>query len=512
MVLRSCPHVVAASLTCLLVATVASGQTIWYVDAASPCPGSGTAADPFCTIQSAINAAAAAATPPDEIRVADGIYAGTGNKNLDFSGKQIKLIGVHGPANCIIDCEGSGRGFYFHTGETAASVVDGLTIRNGYVTYSGPGHSCGGGVYCYGSSPTLVNCAIRGNAAVEGLGSGGGVYTKDSDTTLTNCTIRDNSCTHWGAGVYCFGSSQFTNCVIQGNTTTGSDGYGGGVYCAGRASAPVFANCTISGNTAKGTYNAWGGGFCCSSSLPRLTNCTISGNLTSGTDTTGGALCCTSSLSQATLSNCILWADSSPEIDVGVGTAVVTYCDVQGGYDGEGNIDADPLFVDPDGPDNDPNTPADNNYRLSPESPCTDAGNNAVVPPGIATDIEGHPRILDGNCDGSSVVDMGAYEYSLAGDFDYDCAVDVADYWYIHDGLGHCALQQAYQDHVLADLDHDGCITLVDYQHWLTCYRAAHGRSFVPPRLRRTAPADATRVGATDRKGTQSSIGLPSDR
>lgn len=66
-------------------------------------------------------------------------------------------------------------------------------------------------------------------------------------------------------------------------------------------------------------------------------------------------------------------------------------------------------------------------------------------------------------------------------DLNSDGSVDAADYWHIHDGLGYCAPQQTYQDHIRADLDHDGCITFVDYQMWLECYRMANGRDFVLP-------------------------------
>jgi hypothetical protein len=66
------------------------------------------------------------------VLVANGTYTGDGNKNLDFGGKAIDLKSVGGAENCVIDCENSGRGFYFdHTGETADSIVDGFTIQNG---------------------------------------------------------------------------------------------------------------------------------------------------------------------------------------------------------------------------------------------------------------------------------------------------------------------------------------------------------------------------------------------
>ena len=108
----------ASTVICatLLLASTAVGQTIWYVDAANcPGPGDGSAGNPFCEIQAAINAAAPSATPPDEIVVADGTYTVAGNKNLDFGGKIIKLRSASGdPAACIIDCQGDGRGFYFH--------------------------------------------------------------------------------------------------------------------------------------------------------------------------------------------------------------------------------------------------------------------------------------------------------------------------------------------------------------------------------------------------------------
>ncbi len=88
--------------------------------------------------------------------------------------------------------------------------------------------------------------------------------------------------------------------------------------------------------------------------------------------------------------------------------AVITSSLVQGGWPGEGNIDADPLFVDPDGADDVTGT-LDDDFRLNEGSPCIDAGDNAA-PELPARDLDGNPRVADGNGDIVAVVDMGAYE------------------------------------------------------------------------------------------------------
>src|SRR5262245_10820783 len=65
-----------------------------------------------------LRAALAAATDGDEIVVADGIYQGAHNRNLDFGGKRLTLRSAGGPANCVIDCHGRARALRFHRGET----------------------------------------------------------------------------------------------------------------------------------------------------------------------------------------------------------------------------------------------------------------------------------------------------------------------------------------------------------------------------------------------------------
>jgi len=101
--------------------------------------------------------------------------------------------------------------------------------------------------------------------------------------------------------------------------------------------------------------------------------------------------------------NCILWGDTAPngpEIYDDGATPAVTYSNVAGGYTGDGNINADPLFV---------GAPSD--LHLGAGSPCIAAANGPAAPD---YDQDGNPRVDDPNSPNTGVgppwVDMGAYE------------------------------------------------------------------------------------------------------
>jgi len=110
--------------------------------------------------------------------------------------------------------------------------------------------------------------------------------------------------------------------------------------------------------------------------------------------------------------NCIIWGNSAADGAQLSRSGEPTYCCVQdwtGG--GEGNTAKPPGFVDPDGPDDDPDTYEDNNYHLAAQSPCIDAGKNEDWM-WKAFDLDGNPRIWPGRTTKPSLtVDMGAYEY-----------------------------------------------------------------------------------------------------
>jgi hypothetical protein len=358
------------------------------------------------TIQAGLDAAGNSGC---SVLVANGTYTGTGNKNLDFNGKAIHLNSVGGAANCIIDCQNSGCGFYFHTGETNEAIVEGFTIQNGNIAVNG----CGSGILCSdNSNPIIRNCTIRDNFANS---HGGGIAVFGSGPIIADCAITNNSANGSGGGITCCWGSNSTvirNCTITNNRAIT---YGGGGIGCSEDSSIIIINCRITNNIG----NDGGGGIACWNVSPSAasitaTNCTISGN----TAARGGGIA-VSQTSSITTNNSIIWGNSSgnsgDEIYTWDNGSTVTlnysdYSNAIGDVEGFGTatpdancINLDPLFVDA----------ANGNYRLQATSPCIDAGNNSYIPVGVTTDLDGNPRIVDGNTppDGTATVDMGAYEY-----------------------------------------------------------------------------------------------------
>ncbi|MDY7110590.1 MAG: right-handed parallel beta-helix repeat-containing protein [Planctomycetota bacterium] len=368
--------------------------------------------------QPSIGAAIAAAQPGDTVLVADGTYTGPDNRDMTYGGKAITVRSENGPAECIIDCENEGRAFIFDSEESNAAILEGFTIINGIAPLGN-----GGGVdIALSSHPTIRNCVFRDCSCI---GLGGGMAVRgECVPIITGCTFINNVAFGdqegaEGGGLCLFFLSPATvrDCVFLGNFAV----FGGGLACA--LSDATVANCLFVGNDAL----IGGGGAACDVANPRFVNCTFAEN---AADYGGGVAGISFYLeSNPVIENSILWGDGPDEIEVLNGVATVRYSDVQGGWAGTGNINANPAF---EGDTLDPLK----DFQLSGSSPCIDAGDNTAVPGDVTTDLAGNARFVDDPDTEDTghgtppIVDMGALEYQVQAcpaDFDGDGDVDTAD-------------------------------------------------------------------------------------
>ncbi|MBN2134876.1 MAG: hypothetical protein JW737_04025 [Acidobacteria bacterium] len=328
----------------------------------------------------------------EQVIVAPGTYTGNGNRDLQFSSKDMHLLSEKGPLQTIIDCQASsinghnGIMFYY---ETPKAVVKGFTIKNGYLeSYSG------GGIACSYSHPTILDCRIENCSAVYG----GGIAMWWSNPLIANCIINNNhglpnAWNHGdGGGIYVYyGSPYIKNCLIT-NNTGGRDG--GGISSYG--DAPVISNCTIYGNS---TIDPQGGGgmyLGYSIQTPKVINCIVWNNTPDS-------------------ARMFTWA-----------TPVATYSDIQGGtgmpWFGVGCIDISPDFA----------IGSLHNFYLSQtaagqstNSPCVDTGESSSEFYGLnryTTRTDGMPD--------ADYVDMGYHaKYALRIDNIWRSSGNVVIHW-----------------------------------------------------------------------------------
>ncbi len=386
------------------------GGPDWYVDDSAAPGGNGSIGAPFETIWQAVLSAQTGHT----IHVADGMYVGAGNQAIEFSGKNLTVRSVNGPANCVIDCQSQARAFWIHNGESDVRI-EGFTIRNGVGLE-------GGAVKAWNASFTLRDCSIENCVATQGLG-GGAVYSYGVGATIVDCAFRGNRCLHpsavggalqltlvgnsplsirgsvfvdnespnSGGALYMSGQSsavRVIGCVFHRNRSLSS--FGGAVHTvvfptSAAPTPPRFENCRFAGNS------GIGGGAIYSNGPSELSCCTIVGN-----DVTSLSSAAVHSFRPVTMSNCIVWDNTAPngaQLTASSSLAVLTIqrstvyngqvgvTTTNGGVLswGAGNLSLAPQFVDEYGPDNNPATPEDNDYRLLPSSPCVDSGDSSLV-------------------------------------------------------------------------------------------------------------------------------------
>lgn len=399
----------------------------------------------------------------DATAVLDGFTIRGGNANAAGASSGGGML-IDGGSPTIVNCR-----FEQNSALTSGGgmlVLDGQPAIRSCRFEGNLATSNGGGLSCVNADPTITDCVFEDNVS---SGNGGGLVTANSRPVLTGCTFAGNSAASGGAAyngdrsaprfVRCtFRSNasesdggavanvvdvlaEFEECVFEGNVAARSGGAlgnsidsdvlvvnarfvgnsasGSGGAILNFSSRPVLVNCAFSGNTA-----ALGGAVANRQGADAvLINCTLAGN----SATSGGAVY-NSFESSPVLTNCILWENSEVGGQVNVlqmrtesGDPVVNFSCIQGGWDGAGGeaiIDDDPLFVDAAGADSAFGTP-DDDLRLRAESPCIDAGTVRVdtrpAQPGDqrlpASDLDGAPRVADGNGDDAARVDVGAYEF-----------------------------------------------------------------------------------------------------
>lgn len=295
----------------------------------------------YSTIQSAI----LACSNSDTVLVDQGTYF----ENINFRGRRIVVTSRYymnnNPAvisSTIINGStpvqpDSGSCVMFNTGEDSTTVLQGFSITGGSGTKWNDEHGAGvyregGGILIQYSSPVIQNNFIYNNQCINLSGvtstGGGGMRIGDSYPRIYNNVVMNNT-GKYGAGIVL----NFSGCIMKNNVICSNYGvtsYGGGagIWINSNFSRPkLIENNTIVNNSA------------------------ISG---AGGIYSGGTV---------TLMNSIIWGNGAIQLQ---GALVVTYCDVQNGFSGTGNINSDPLF-------------SDTNFVLKVNSPCVDAGDSGSI-------------------------------------------------------------------------------------------------------------------------------------
>jgi len=347
----------------------------------------GSEAHPFDSVREAVGYS----IDGDVIIVADGLHP-LGGWNALTVAKDVMLCSQNGPVACILDGTGLQDAIILknqaqlkgvtvqnatrHKIVTQGSVrIEDCIIRGGGSVHASAGirveqqgadiigshiEGCGRyGIWCYKASFTAAGCTIRDNEY--------GIVCSEGYGEVEGCIIAN----HDFDGVYLAGHMTLSNCLLWANGRLG-------LACEGAESKALISNCTVAGHSL-GHWPNYRGGLLCGM----------------GTN--------------VVVANSIFW-NAGDEIHAQGANLTVAYSDIQGGYPGEGNISAWPMF----------RNHAVGDFHLLDGSPCINAGDpNAAIATGF-TDIEGRPRIIYGR------IDMGCHE-AVSRDFVADAYIDLHD-------------------------------------------------------------------------------------
>ncbi|CAG0934791.1 putative outer membrane protein pmp20 [Thermoflexales bacterium] len=330
----------------------------------------------------------------------------------------LNIVGQPVPIrNTYIAIDGGGPGGIIPPGRviTVTASVTSVNISNVSIQNGHAGQN-GGGLYIAGGQVTLTNVIVQNNllAAQDGAG----IYLNAGGLTLDHVKVRENSTGGTGGGVYSAGTLTVTDSAVMSNTAN----MGGGLSLHGPA---TVTNVTLNGNSASGSQ---GGAFHTIgyNTKVHLQNVTIAGN-TSQYDGAAGAI---DTGSQVVLNHCTIANNSAGSAYTSglissaavtltntliLGTGSYSTCSgaITSGGHNLGNDNSCHLTATNDLTTTIPligslehNGGATQTLALLPGSPAIDHADSS----GPATDQRGVAR-QDGNLDGVSIPDIGAYEY-----------------------------------------------------------------------------------------------------
>ena len=353
---------------------------------------SGTESEPFKTIGHALSFVKDDSTITTTIHVGEGVFSPstTGEQFPIVLPDHVHLLGASRETS-ILDAEADSdkQSRVIKIVEECQNIkLANFTITGGNAESAG----CvgGGGILValsnYGSvDVVLENLIVTDNSALRG---GGISIYQASGPTLSDLIIQENTSQYNGGGLNIDASvASVTGGTIRGNNcVVGSSSTGGGIMM--RNSEATLTKISITDNTTPG----YGGGIAIYNTDAVLTNLTVSGNVGS---VSGGGIGLLQN-ANAMIINSIIWGNDPNQLfESEAITLTVAYSNIEGGgFAGEGNISADPLFVDADNGD----------YTLQGGSPCIDTGTADVDGDGVddMTDYFG------------AAPDMGAFEFYIA--------------------------------------------------------------------------------------------------
>ncbi|MEM7306272.1 MAG: right-handed parallel beta-helix repeat-containing protein [Planctomycetota bacterium] len=292
----------------------------------------------------------------------------------------------------------------------------------------------GGAMYLDEASPLVLDCLFVGNIATD---LGGVVRSKEGAPRFVRCVMKDNVASTGGAIASLSGSIvRLEACALTSNVA--AEGAGGAVFdspgstvarrsyfTANRAAAgggavfvdggsSDFRDCVFRANETDGE----GGVALVQSGALELRGATAADNRSKGG--AGGAARVLGG--ELRVASSILWGNAPDELSLAVGAIECVFSDVEGGYPGEGNLDADPLFADA----------AAGDLRLATGSPCIDAGSDGGLAGELLTPVSAELSTAAGEAAtllvsssrarldaggllrffGGAPLDVGAYEYA----------------------------------------------------------------------------------------------------